>query len=106
MAKITAKKSDGKTILSMVGDAGIETAQETYEALMKEYAKATHLEVHCHEIEKADVSFVQLLISLIRTAQNDKKTCVLASMSDSVHELITATGYERVCREHGIRGTN
>lgn len=106
MAKVTAKKADGKTIVMLSGDAGIETAQETYEALLKEYKKAVHLEVHCHEIEKVDVSFVQLLISMIKTAQIDKKTCVLASMSDSVHELITATGYERVCKEHGIRGTN
>ncbi len=104
MAKVTAKRSDGKTIITITGDAGIESVQETYDSLVKEYKKATYLEVHCHEVEKADVSFVQLLISLIKTAQTDKKTCVLSSMSDTLHELIRSTGYERVCKEYGIGG--
>ena len=102
MAKITTKKTGGTTSIVIKGDACIDSASETHAAVKKAYEAAKSIEVHCFEVDRADVSFVQLMISLIKTAKNDNKPCVIASVSDVVHKLITDTGYERVCRENGI----
>jgi ABC-type transporter Mla MlaB component len=85
------------------GNATVEAAAEIREVLIDSLQKTKKVIMDVHGIEKVDISFLQLLISAEKTAQENKKSIEIdpASYSRPLVDVAVKTG---LCREQEHMG--
>lgn len=87
--------SDGTLVLTLEGDATVETVEQLHQAL-RAGLQQDQVTLDCSLLNKADLYALQLLCSAHRTAMNEKKTLTfLGKVSEPVVEAIKATGLMR-----------
>lgn len=95
---INIKENEDSVEISLAGSATVDAAMEIQNALLEALQKANSLVLEVAGIEKVDVSFLQLLISAEKTAQESNKSIEIDSNSYS-EVLIKAAVGGGFCRE-------
>ena len=92
---MSKKNSVGEKI-TFSGRLTIRTAREQKKKLMEAYQKGGPLRLEIRDVETVDLSFLQMLCSLHRTALRDKKKLTLEPpVSPILRRTMNAVGFER-----------
>ncbi len=85
------------------GNATVESSAETRDILIEALQKSKKIVIDIEEIEKVDISFLQLLISAEKTAQAQKKHIEIDPANYS-RPLLSAAVKAGFCREQEHSG--
>ncbi|GEM_PF-1790072 len=95
---IRIEENEETTHISFLGNATVEGAMEIRDALMETLQKSNSIVLDAAGIKKTDVSFLQLLISAEKTAQESDKSIEIDPSSYS-EVLMKAAVQGGFCRE-------
>jgi len=70
----------------------VKSIQGIYDELVKEFEKDDELVIDLSDVERVDLSFVQLLISAGRKAREQKKVIRVKGVSTDLKNLIKLSG--------------
>lgn len=88
--------SDGTLLLTLNGEATVETAEQLHQALLTGLNEQGAVQVDCSGTEAIDVYALQLLCSAHRTAVERKKSFgFLGPVSSTVRQTMEITGLLR-----------
>lgn len=92
----TSKGKEG--VLSLVGDLTMLEAQETKRNLLEAIEEVDILHLDLQNIEKVDVSFIQLICASHRECFLSEKTIDLQDgVNDTMEKLLEDAGYTKQC---------
>ncbi|MBE9546983.1 MAG: STAS domain-containing protein [Proteobacteria bacterium] len=84
-----------KAKLTLSGRLTIENAQKICDELQSSFENSFNPEIFLTEIEEIDLSFLQILYSLILTAHKlEKKISVFIDDPELINKLLVAGGFE------------
>jgi len=95
---ISIEENGDTTHINFSGNATVESAMEVRDALMEALQKANTVVLGVEGIKKADVSFLQLLISAEKSALKSNKSIEIDSSSYS-EVFINTSVHGGFCRE-------
>jgi len=85
--KKSSKKS-GQCLLTISEDMTIYNAAKIHQELIGYFADYSSFEVDLSAVEEIDCSGIQLLLALKYGAENESKSLILSSVSDSAAEVM------------------
>ncbi|RKX75755.1 MAG: hypothetical protein DRP87_13795 [Spirochaetes bacterium] len=96
MLEIEQKKDNGKIVLKLKGEASIENAEKIHKSFLQFINNNETLLLDLDEVEKVDISFLQILAALCKTL-NEKKGEILflTSLPKPLEEALIISGYFR-----------
>lgn len=93
------KKADKKARMTIEKELTIYTVLEIKEQFMLALKEFNELSVHIQKVENIDLSFIQLIESLRKTAEEyDKKINISAELTDETHNLVENAGFDPVLK--------
>jgi len=91
------KEEEKKARMSISKELTIYTVFEIQEAFMKAIDRYNELDIHIRKVENIDLSFVQLIESLRKTAEEyEKHISISADMADETRTLVENTGFDPI----------
>lgn len=87
--------------LVLSGDAGIKSAQNVADTLLKAIESHSRIEIDTQTVSAADVTTVQTLLSARATAQaRDKQLSLLAPLGGPLRTVLAQSGFLSPGQEH------
>jgi ABC-type transporter Mla MlaB component len=76
------------------GEQTVRSIAETHLALAEHYASAASVAIDASAVTEADLTFVQLILSLRRTAERDgKRACITGPLPDCLRDTLVRGGF-------------
>jgi anti-anti-sigma regulatory factor len=95
----SGKKGEKKAKMTVEKELTIYTVLEIRESFMEAIEKYNELDVSIREVENLDLSFIQLIESLKKTAEEyQKKISISAELADETRKLVENTGFDPILR--------
>ncbi|SHO43470.1 STAS domain-containing protein [Desulfopila aestuarii] len=96
--KITRTDVGTEGTLSLVGDVTMTEVRETKDALLEAIGEVDRLYLDLHQVESADVSFIQVLCAAHRECFLTEKALFLqGNVSGNLQTLLERAGYVKQC---------
>jgi SepF-like predicted cell division protein (DUF552 family) len=93
------KKSEKKARMTIAKELTIYTVLEIKEHFMEALNEFNEINVHIHDVENLDLSFIQLIESLRKTAEEyEIKVSISAELSDETKTLVDNAGFDPVLK--------
>lgn len=95
--KIDLQRTGGDAVVVLGGRLTASNAGRLHQGLLEAFAGALRIDLYLHDVQEADLSFLQLLCSAHRTAGARGAAFTLGGLesADPVRRLIHAAGAER-----------
>ena len=91
----TGKKAENKARMTIKKELTIYTVLEIKEHFMEALNEFEEIEIQIKNVENLDLSFIQLIESLRKTAEEyDKQISISAELSDETHTLVYNAGFD------------
>jgi anti-anti-sigma regulatory factor len=84
--------STSSEAVKLPADCSIASIRSAYE-LVRETSSKSKIEIDCSAVEKADITAVQLLVSLTKTAQLQGRKISLRAFSHNLRKAILRAGF-------------
>lgn len=94
--EIAEQSSDNQhCLLNVSGDLGVSNIGNIKNALLQHINKYRHIDIKVKDVLFIDLSFIQLLLSLEKTAEKEKREISASlSVNGEFKELILSTGFK------------
>lgn len=93
------KKADKKARMTIEKELTIYTVLEIKEHFMLALKEFKALNVHIQNVENLDLSFIQLIESLRKTAEEyGRQLTISAELKDETHNLVENAGFDPVLK--------
>lgn len=80
------------SILRLTGDCGLRAIRTRHDEVAAALSASQALEIDCTHAERIDISFVQLVVSALRAAQDDDKRIAVTNLSESAQAAFVRAG--------------
>src|SRR4051794_33915394 len=89
---VTDTSRDPGRLLRLPADCSIASIRGVYELVRDAFRRQDKLEIDCSDVNKADVTSVQLLLSTARTASLEGRPIVLPAVSQTLRSTFQRAG--------------
>ncbi|MGO4712815.1 STAS domain-containing protein [Bradyrhizobium sp. 2TAF24] len=86
-------KQSGSHSVRLPADCSIGAIRSTYEMVREASGRQQQLDIDCSAVEKADVTAVQLLLSLTKTAEQQGRRIGLRAFSQALRNALHRAGF-------------
>lgn len=95
MIRLDSRQENGKTIITLEGSATIEHAEEIKQELLNQFKESDGIELDLKKIDRADISFLQLLESACKTCVSSEKAFSITNnrFPDLIEGTIISAGF-------------
>jgi ABC-type transporter Mla MlaB component len=94
--------TEPKWLLRLPADCSIAAIRSVYELIREAFGRQDRLEIDCSNVDKADVTSIQLLLSTARTGEAQGCPVVLTAFSQTLRNTLRRAGFssEEVIDQH------
>jgi anti-anti-sigma regulatory factor len=85
--------TDQKWSLRLPADCSIAAIRSVYELVREAFGKTGPLEIDCSNVDKADVTSIQLLLSTTKTGEAEGRKVVLTAPSQAFRKTLHRAGF-------------
>lgn len=85
--------TESKWSLRLPADCSIAAIRGVYDLIREAFSRQDRLEIDCSRVDKADVTSIQLLLSMARTGQAQGRPVVLTAFSNSLRNTLRRAGF-------------
>jgi ABC-type transporter Mla MlaB component len=85
--------SGSNWLLRLPADCSIAAIRSVYELVRDAFKRQDRLEIDCSNVDKADVTSIQLLLSTTKTAKAQGRPVVLTAISQTLRGTIHRAGF-------------
>jgi len=89
---VTDDPTQARGLLRLPADCSIASIRGVYDLVREAFRRQDRLEIDCSDVDKADVTSVQLLISTAKTASRDGRPVVLTAVSQTLRNTFQRAG--------------
>jgi ABC-type transporter Mla MlaB component len=89
---VTDPLREPRGLLRLPADCSIAAIRGVYDLVRDAFRRQDKLEIDCSDVDKADVTSVQLLISTARTASLEGRPIVLTAVSPTLRNTFQRAG--------------
>jgi ABC-type transporter Mla MlaB component len=89
---VTETPKDTRWLLRLPADCSIASIRGVYDLVRDAFRRQDKLEIDCSDVDKADVTSVQLLLSTARTASLEGRPIVLTAVSQTLRNTFQRAG--------------
>ncbi len=79
--------------LRLPADCSIAAVRSVYDLIREAFGREQRLEIDCSNVDKADVTSIQLLLSTAKTGAAQGRPVVLTSFSQSLRNTLRRAGF-------------
>ena len=85
--------TDQKWSLRLPADCSIAAIRSVYELVREAFSRNGRLEIDCSDVDKADVTSIQLLLSTTKTGEAEGRKIVLTAPSQAFRNTLHRAGF-------------
>ena len=85
--------TEPKGSLRLPADCSIAAIRSVYDLIREAFGRQQRLEIDCSNVDKADVTSIQLLLSTAKTGEAQGRPVVLTSISQSFRTTLHRAGF-------------
>jgi ABC-type transporter Mla MlaB component len=89
---LTDSSKQARGLLRLPADCSIASIRGVYDLVRDAFRRQDRLEIDCSDVDKADVTSVQLLISTAKTASLEGRPVVLTAVSQALRNTFQRAG--------------
>ena len=90
---LMANPAESRWSLRLPSDCSISAIRSVYELIRDAFRQQDRLEIDCSNVDKADVTSIQLLLSTTKTARDQGRSVVLTALSQTLRKTIHRAGF-------------
>lgn len=90
---MTTNASEPKWFLRLPADCSIAAIRSVYELIREAFGRQHPLEIDCSDVNKVDVTSIQLLLSTARTGEAQGRPVVLTALSQGLRNSMRRAGF-------------
>ena len=90
---MTHDATEPRWSLRLPADCSIAAIRGVYDLIREAFARQDRLEIDCSDVDKADVTSIQLLISTAKTGEAQGRPVVLTAFSQTLRNAIRRAGF-------------
>jgi ABC-type transporter Mla MlaB component len=90
---MTPDATEPKWSLRLPADCSIAAIRSVYDLIREAFGRQDRLEIDCSNVDKADVTSIQLLLSTAKTGEAQGRPVVLTSFSQNLRNTIRRAGF-------------
>jgi anti-anti-sigma regulatory factor len=90
---LMANPAESRWSLRLPSDCSISAIRGVYELIRDAFRQQDRLEIDCSNVDKADVTSIQLLLSTTKTARAQGRSVVLTAISQTLRKTIHRAGF-------------
>jgi ABC-type transporter Mla MlaB component len=89
---VTDSSREHRWLLRLPADCSIAAIRSVYDLIRDSFGRQDKLEIDCSDVNKADVTSVQLLLSTAKTANQQGRPIVLTAISQALRSTFQRAG--------------
>jgi anti-anti-sigma regulatory factor len=97
---------DSKWALRLPADCTIAAIRNVYDLVLDAFRRQDKLEIDCSDVNKADVTSIQLLLSTAKTASLQGRPIVLTAVSQALRNTFHRAGVSNEAMDHQFSHKN
>jgi anti-anti-sigma regulatory factor len=98
--------TDSSWSLRLPADCSIAAIRNVYDLVLDAFRRQDRLEIDCSNVDKADVTSIQLLLSTTKTANLQGRPIVLTAISQTLRNTFQRAGVSNEAMDHQFSQQN
>jgi ABC-type transporter Mla MlaB component len=90
---VTPSPVESKSLLQLPADCSIASIRTVYELIRQAFGRPEPLKIDCSNVDKADVTSIQLLLSTAKTGQAQGRPVILTAFSQTLRSALRRAGF-------------
>jgi ABC-type transporter Mla MlaB component len=82
-----------KPLLRLPADCSIASIRSVHELVREVFGRQDRLEIDCSDVDKADVTSIQLLLSMAKTGHAQGRPVTLSAFSQTLRNTLRRAGF-------------